>query len=100
MEKGETLEKSLQREIMEELCWNVAVKELFQCVHYCHGDLEMNLFAYWCSIIDGKLHLNEHMDYYWALPGELHRFELTRPDQLIVSSLETLQELPGSFARS
>lgn len=97
VEHGETLEESLQREIMEELCWNVAVKKLFRCVRQRLEDFDIHVYAYWCSILDGELHLKEHVDHYWSLPGELHRFAFTRPDQTIVSSLEILDELPGSI---
>lgn len=100
VERGETLEESLQREIMEELCWNVTVKELFLCVHHPLEDFDIHLYAYWCSILDGELDLKEHVAHYWALPSELHRFTFTRPDRVIVSSLEMLKGFPGSSGRS
>jgi 8-oxo-dGTP diphosphatase len=94
VEAGESLEESLQREIREELCLGVEVKGLFQCVKHRQASLHLDLFAYWCAIIDGKVCLKEHLDSCWALICELERFIFTGPDELVVSSLQKLHALP------
>jgi mutator protein MutT len=94
VEAGESLEESLQREIREELCLGVEVKGLFQCVKHRQASLHLDLFAYWCAIIDRKVCLKEHIDCCWALICELERFIFTGPDQLVVSSLQKLDTLP------
>lgn len=93
-EKGESLEKSLSREINEELCWDVRVRELFHVVHYDQPGLNLDLYAFWCSIEGGTLCLKEHVAFEWVLPQKLHRFKLTGADQQLIPLLLGLSRLP------
>jgi mutator protein MutT len=94
VEGGESLQEALEREILEELCWRVHVGELFRSVRHLYEQQALDLHAFWCSIRGGSLCLKEHIDCYWALPEELNHFELTRPDEEIISFLGELRSFP------
>jgi 8-oxo-dGTP diphosphatase len=100
VEEGESLERALQREIREELCWGIQVGELFRCVHHVHEHRALHLHAFWCSISEGNLCLKEHIDCHWALPDELNRFEFTSPDEEIISFLAEMSSLPDVLKES
>ncbi len=94
VESGESLEASLVREIGEELCWEIRVGELFEHVHFNLQDFILDLFAFWCTIEGGTLHLREHVAYRWATPKELRQFDFTLADQRLVASLEKVSAVP------
>lgn len=94
VEPGESLENSLKREISEELCLDVQVGSLFQRIQCRHVDLGIDLYAFWCSILGGRLCLREHVAYHWAEAGELQRFGFTEVDHQLVLMLQELPELP------
>jgi 8-oxo-dGTP diphosphatase len=94
VERGESLEESLIREIREELCWDIQVGELFKRIHTGQYDMVIDLYAFWCTIQGGSLCLREHVAYYWAHTSELQHFGFTRADDQLVLFLEQLAELP------
>jgi len=94
VESGESLEDSLKREISEELCWDVQVGSLFQRIQCNHVDLAIDLYAFWCSILGGKLCLREHVAYHWAEARELRRFGFTEVDHQLVLMLQELSGFP------
>ncbi|HOV87576.1 MAG TPA: (deoxy)nucleoside triphosphate pyrophosphohydrolase [Syntrophobacteraceae bacterium] len=89
VEPGESLEESLQREIREELCWDIDVERPFHTVACRVGDLHIELYAYWCRIRGGDLFLREHLSFYWAYPEEFRHFLFTRADQELAEVLAT-----------
>jgi 8-oxo-dGTP diphosphatase len=100
VEADETLEASLMREIEEELCWNIRVGDLFERIEYRQPDLNIDLYAFWCTVKGGMLCLKEHVKYCWASPGELRNFGFTKADFQLVLSIEKLKELPSMQADS
>lgn len=93
VEPGESLEDALRREISEELCWEVEVGPLFRHVSHRQPELEIDLFAFWCSIKCGTLCLREHVAYTWALPGQLHEYTFTSADNKLLLCLESLNSV-------
>jgi 8-oxo-dGTP diphosphatase len=94
VEPGESLEEALHREICEELCWEVEVGRLFRHVSHYQPELEIDLFAFWCSIKCGTLCLREHVAYTWAFPGQLREYPFTSADDKLLLFLEALERLP------
>lgn len=94
VEPGEGLEQSLVREIKEELCIDIVVRELFRNICHEERDFEISLHAYWCEVLRGKICLSAHVDFMWAGLAELRRVNLTRADRLLVPFLEALPEFP------
>ncbi|MFZ2447299.1 MAG: (deoxy)nucleoside triphosphate pyrophosphohydrolase [Syntrophobacteraceae bacterium] len=94
VEPGEDLRGSLAREIKEELCLDVTVRDLFRTVSHREEDFAIHLHAYWCSVRGGKLCLREHVAFRWANLSELGNIDLTGADRLLIPFLEKLPELP------
>lgn len=87
VERGETPELSLIREIREELNWRIQIESLFQVVRERAGDPAIDLHVFWCRVLGGRLQLREHLQYRWVLPIELDRFALTPADRRLIPFL-------------
>jgi mutator protein MutT len=97
VEPGESLEESLVREIREELSWEICVHGLFKTITHESSELCIELYAFWCAIHGGALHLNEHAACSWAYPVELRTIGLTLPDLKLLSFIEELGPLPAEI---
>ncbi len=82
-ELGESLKDTLIREIQEETGLHVDILKLLpDCVskEWEHEDYLQHtlVFCYHCSLIDGKLHLNDHKinELKWVLPQEAQKLDL------------------------
>lgn len=60
VEKGETPENAIVREIKEELDTEIKVKEYFDTVEYDYPNFHLSMKCYICSVLSGKLELLEH----------------------------------------
>lgn len=92
VEPGESLEQSLIREIKEELCLDIVVRELFKKISRDEQNFDIDLHAYWCEIRGGKLCLSEHVAFTWANLAELKQMNLTKADRLLIPFLENMPE--------
>ncbi len=72
IEKGETPEDALKREILEELETTIDVKEKLKTIEYDYPTFHISMDCYLCSIIDGKLDLKEHEASSWLSKKELY----------------------------
>lgn len=72
LEKGETNEEALVREIKEELSTLVSPKELITTVEYDYPDFHLCMHCYRCEVINGELTLNEHLDAKWLTGEEIN----------------------------
>lgn len=94
VEPGEELEESLVREISEELCLEIVVRDFFRSISYEEKDFSIELHAFWCSISAGLLCLREHVESMWAFIPELQEIPLTGADRLLIPHLKSLRSLP------
>lgn len=94
VEKGESLEESLVREIREELCWNIRVGKLFRHVSCRRRDLQIDLFAFWCTVEGGDLSLKEHAAFRWVPVSELRQYLFTDADAQLLPFLEVAMTHP------
>lgn len=88
VEPGETLRECLAREILEELCWDVHVGDLFRSIRHESPQLRIELHAFWCTVCGGLLRLREHVACRWVHPAELKALDLTLPDLDLLPFLE------------
>ena len=88
VEKGESLEECLARELFEELSINVEVgKYLCKSVFiYKETEFEMNVFK--VSSFSGEIILNEHSAFAWVNPEDLNKYSFPAPDLPIVKLLQ------------
>jgi len=87
IEKGESHEDSLKRELMEELHMEVEVIEYYDSVKYDYGDFAIELIAYTCSFRNWNLSLTDHDLYEWVMPGETLNWKLSPADIPLVKRL-------------
>jgi mutator protein MutT len=92
LEKGETPEKAVEREIAEELGVHIRVARLLGAVTYQSPNLSIELLAYRASIISGELKLTDHDEIRWVIPSQLEELEFTEPDRPIVRLLAARSE--------
>ncbi|TYO91688.1 (deoxy)nucleoside triphosphate pyrophosphohydrolase [Desulfallas thermosapovorans] len=71
IEAGETPEECLRREMKEEFCIDVEVKEFFGKSIYRYENVTINLLAYWTRWVSGNIFPTVHTEYRWVKPKDL-----------------------------
>ena len=71
IERGESAEECLLREIKEELNVDVQILSAMPAHEYQYPDLSIRLIPFICKIIGGEIELREHSAYYWFNTDEL-----------------------------
>ena len=80
IENGETKEQALVREVQEELNIVVAVKNHFENSYYEYDDRIVNLSAYQCEIVSGKIVNKEHTSLKWLNRDEISTLDWADAD--------------------
>ncbi len=71
IEKNETPEECLIREIKEELNIEVVIERSSSIVEHQYDTFTIRLFPFICRIQNGKIQLAEHLSYVWLPKNEL-----------------------------
>ena len=87
LESGETPEACLRREIREELNLEIQVEEHFCTVRQRYPDFDIELQAYWCSIVGGELELEEHEQVRWVTVQEMNQYDFVKADRSVIAAL-------------
>ena len=87
---NETPEDCLQREIKEELNLEIQVEKHFHTTHHRYPDFDIELIAFWCSIIGGKLKLEEHEQVRWVTVQEMNDYSFVEADLNLIAALEEI----------
>ena len=86
----ETPEDCLQREIKEELNLEIQVEKHFHTTHHRYPDFDIELIAFWCSIIGGELKLEEHEQVRWVTVQEMNHYSFVEADLNLITALEEI----------
>ena len=92
VEKGETDQEALAREIKEELNIDVEVEELIDENYNEYSDKNINLKVYKCKYISGVINDTEHQALKWMKSDEMNDLDWAEADQPIVETY--LDSLP------
>ena len=92
IEPGETPQRALIREIMEELDVKIKVNELFEIVEYDYPNFHLTMHCFWCEVISGDLILKEHQDAKWLTKKELDSVEWLPADLGLIETLKIVME--------
>lgn len=87
IEQGETPQDCLSREIREELGIVVQVGEFLCSSRFDYDHASVEIFAYRCKWVSGKLQQNAHQALQWLSPEELSEVDLAAADRPIARCL-------------
>lgn len=80
IEVNETPQECLVRELKEELSIEVSIGKFCTEVTHDYGDMQVNLIAYYCTIIGGKIQVSVHDKYKWVEIKDLLKYALLPAD--------------------
>ena len=87
VEAGETPQKALKREIMEELETMISVGELIDTIEYDYPNFHISMDCFWCKIVSGKLVLKEAEDARWLTKDMLDSVEWLPADVALIEKI-------------
>ena len=87
IEKNETPEEALKREIFEELGVKIQVNEYINTVEYDYPNFHLSMKCYICRLIDERIELKEHSALKWLTKGELNSINWLPADVEIIKKI-------------
>jgi A/G-specific adenine glycosylase len=87
-ELGETLEETLQREILEELNTEIDIGDLLGVYVHAYTHYKVTLHAFQCRLNTKNLVLNYHTDSAWVKISSLGNYPMGKIDRQISQQLE------------
>lgn len=88
MEKEESMEAALCREILEELDVAIAIDEYLLTVEYDYPNFHLTMHCFVCHIVDGDIKLQEHSSGRWLKREELNLVNWLLADMDVVEKLK------------
>lgn len=92
IEKGETREEAIIREIKEELTIEINVESYLGEKVFEYPEKSINLIALNCRVKSGNIYLTEHEEARWVEKEELNSFEFAPADIFIVKKLQSIEK--------
>ena len=90
VEKGETKEEALIREITEELDTVIKVDSYLDTIEYDYPDFHLSMDCFVCSIVEGHLVLKEHEDSKWIKKEEIDTLNWLPADLVIIDKVKEM----------
>ncbi|WP_413612238.1 (deoxy)nucleoside triphosphate pyrophosphohydrolase [Bdellovibrio sp. HCB-110] len=87
VERGESPEQALVREIDEELALSIRVGDLLGEADFAYPTKLIRLRVYWAESLQGSIQLVEHDAFKWCLPEEIVVDELSEADRPFVEKI-------------
>ncbi len=107
IEKNETPQQALAREIKEELDTDIVVGDYLTTIEYDYPAFHLSMQCFWCRIVDGTPVLKEHEAARWLdvdhidgvdwLPADLTIIELIKDKMVEQVAAEILQKHRQAF---
>ncbi len=88
VEKGETLETCLIREIREELGIRIIIGKAFGIYRHAYSHFRITLHAFLCSVKAGEPRPIKAAELAWVIPDELSNYPMGKVDRLIAKRLQ------------
>lgn len=90
LEKGESAEDALRREIWEELDTQIEVGQRIMTIEYDYPQFHLTMHCFLCSVQSGSLVLKEHEDARWLAADELYSVDWLPADLVILPELQRI----------
>ena len=90
IEKGESHEQTIVREIQEELKMDIFTNDHFLTVEHEYPDFFLTMHSFICSCDEPIVYLTEHIDYKWLSVNKLEELDWAEADVPIVKKLMLL----------
>lgn len=87
IEKGETPQEALKREIMEELDTKISVGKLIDTIEYDYPEFHLSMDCFWSEIVKGDLILKEHEAARWLKKEQLDDVEWLPADVILIGKI-------------
>jgi len=88
IEKGESSEDCLIRELKEEFNINTDIEKYFGVSIYQYPDFKIKLIAYKVKLISGKIKLTSHDSYKWIKINDIDNYDFAEADKPLVKKLK------------
>lgn len=88
VEKGETSQEALKREIIEELATEIKVGAYIDTIEYDYPKFHLSMECYWCEVVSGSLELKEHEAAKWLEKGMLYDVDWLPADVNLIGKLD------------
>ena len=93
IEKDETKEEALKREIREELGLKIYIEKLVKTIEYSYPDFDIRMHCFLCSVDNFDIKLNDHISYRLMESDELHLLDWVPADLELINLLEDKNEI-------
>lgn len=90
MEKGESREQALTREIEEELELSINIEKYLTTVDYDYPNFHLTMHCFLSEVAGGQLKLNAHNDAKWIGLDELDKPNWVPADVLVVEAIKNM----------
>lgn len=87
IEENESKEDALKREIKEELLTDIKVDKFLMTVEHQYETFHLTMHVFFCTVTNGELTLNEHVNSCWLNKEELLSLDWAEADIPIVNKL-------------
>ena len=88
IERGETPQETLAREIQEELDVKIEVGDLIDTIEYDYSSFHLSMDCFWCNVTEGEIKLKEAEDARWLSKDELYSVDWLPADMELIEKLE------------
>lgn len=88
MEKGETPQEALKREICEELDTEILVGELIDTIEFDYPTFHLSMDCFWCEVVKGDLVLKEHEAAKWLNKNTIDEVEWLPADVTLIDVIK------------
>jgi 8-oxo-dGTP diphosphatase len=88
IEKGETSQQALVREIHEELDVKIEVGKLIETIEYDYPLFHLSMDCFWCIVADGKIVLKEAEASRWLSKNELYSVDWLPADITLIEKIK------------
>ncbi len=87
IEKGETPQEALRREIREELSAEIIIDKHLKTVEWDYPNFHLTLHCYLCSLASDEMTLNEHEAARWLAPDSIYSVKWLPADEDVLKLL-------------